>query len=121
MAVSLSLVSPRVTLKSYLPTVYSWRIFPLCKLWKNSPYYRSNVNNLETSGVHWGAYAKNEVESIPKVWKALFELFESGKVKPALYHKVYQLSTIPQGMNAINNRETYAKVVATVDSRESKI
>ncbi|KAL1929682.1 hypothetical protein VTP01DRAFT_1820 [Rhizomucor pusillus] len=85
------------------------------------PTNRVLLKNISIVGVHWGAYAKNEVKSIPKVWKALFELFESGKVKPALYHKVYQLSTIPQGMNAINNRETYAKVVATVDSRESKI
>lgn len=72
-------------------------------------------------GVHWGAYAKNEPESIPKVWKALFELFESGKLVPALYDKVYNLRTLPQGLQAINNRETYAKVVATVGNDDSKI
>lgn len=73
------------------------------------------------SGIHWGAYTKNEPEAIPKVWKGLFDLFESGKVIPAIYDKVYNLATLPQGLNAINNRETYAKVVATVESRDSKI
>ncbi|KAI8142486.1 hypothetical protein BJV82DRAFT_615053 [Fennellomyces sp. T-0311] len=85
------------------------------------PTNRVLLKNISIVGIHWGAYAKNEVESIPKVWNDLFALFESGGLKPALYHKIYNLSTLPEGLNAINNRETYAKVVATVGGHDSKI
>lgn len=73
------------------------------------------------SGLHWGAYTRNEPERIPEVWKALFDLFESGKLQPALYDQVYTLETIPQGLMAINNRASYAKVVAKVSSDDSKL
>jgi NADPH2:quinone reductase len=66
------------------------------------------------------SYTKNEPERIPEVWKALFELFESGKLIPALYDNVYSFSDIPKGLKAINDRASYAKVVATV-GRDSKI
>lgn len=71
--------------------------------------------------MHWGAYIPNEPESIPKVWNALFDLFESGKLKPAIYHQVYTLETIPQGLKAINDRTSYAKVVAKISSDDSKL
>ncbi|KAI9317424.1 hypothetical protein BX666DRAFT_1857222 [Dichotomocladium elegans] len=89
--------------------------------WEKLPTNRVLLKNISIVGIHWGAYVKNEPESIPKVWKGLFHLFESGRVVPAIYDKVYNLSTIPQGMKAINNRETFAKVVATVESHESKL
>lgn len=73
------------------------------------------------SGLHWGAYVKNEPERIPEVWKALFDLFESGKLQPALYEKVYTLATIPQGLKAINERVSYAKVVAKIGNDESRL
>jgi NADPH2:quinone reductase len=68
-----------------------------------------------------GAYFINEKESIPGVWKDLLDLFESGKLKSAIYDKVYTLETIPQGLNAIANRETFAKVVARVGGSDSKL
>ncbi|KAG2217135.1 hypothetical protein INT45_008850 [Circinella minor] len=85
------------------------------------PTNRILLKNISIVGVHWGAYTKNEPERIPEVWKGLFDLFESGRVKPALYDKIYTLATIPQGLNAINNRETYAKAIATVGGHDSKI
>lgn len=71
--------------------------------------------------MHWGAYTKNEPERIPEVWKALFELFESGKLKPVLYSTIYNLETIPQGLKAIGDRLSYAKVVAKIGGEESKL
>lgn len=71
--------------------------------------------------MHWGAYTRNEPERIPEVWKALFDLFESGKLQPALYDQIYSLETIPQGLMAINNRTSYAKVVAKVGTDDSKL
>ncbi|CAM0135084.1 hypothetical protein VKS41_000339 [Umbelopsis sp. WA50703] len=79
------------------------------------------LKNISLVGVHWGAYFINEKESIPGVWKDLLDLFESGKLKSAIYDKVYTLETIPQGLNAIANRETFAKVVARVGGSDSKL
>lgn len=55
------------------------------------------------------------------MWNALLDLFDSGKLKPAIYDKVYNLQTIPEGLKAIANRETFAKVVARVSGPDSKI
>ncbi|KAG2186139.1 hypothetical protein INT43_002577 [Umbelopsis isabellina] len=79
------------------------------------------LKNISLVGVHWGAYFINEKESVPVVWKALLDLFESGKLKSAIYDKVYTLETIPQGLNAIANRETFAKVVARIGGSDSKL
>ncbi|CAO3600069.1 unnamed protein product [Absidia cylindrospora] len=85
------------------------------------PANRLLLKNISAVGLHWGAYTKNEPERIPEVWKALFELFESGKLLPALYETVYSFSDIPKGLKAINDRASYAKVVATVGKKDSKI
>jgi len=79
------------------------------------------LKNISLVGVHWGAYFNFEKESVPEVWKALLDMLESGKLKSAIYEKVYTLQTIPEALNAIANRETYAKVVARVGGHDSKI
>ncbi|KAI8373771.1 alcohol dehydrogenase [Blakeslea trispora] len=84
------------------------------------PTNRLLLKNISAVGLHWGAYTKNEPERIPEVWKALFDLFESGKIKPALYDKIYSFEEIPEGLKAINDRASYAKVVARFGS-ESKL
>ncbi|KAI8993424.1 hypothetical protein BDB01DRAFT_776265 [Pilobolus umbonatus] len=78
------------------------------------PANRLLLKNISAVGLHWGAYVKNEPERIPEVWNGLFSLFESGKIKPALYEKVFNLNTISEGLKAINNRTSYAKVIARV-------
>lgn len=85
------------------------------------PTNRLLLKNISAVGLHWGAYTKNEPESIPKVWNALFDLFESGRLKPAIYETVYTLDTIPQGLKAIGDRTSYAKVVAKISGEESKL
>ncbi|GAA5802945.1 hypothetical protein HPULCUR_008420 [Helicostylum pulchrum] len=85
------------------------------------PANRLLLKNISAVGLHWGAYTKNEPERIPEVWNALFQLFESGKLQPALYEKIYTLDTIPEGMKAINDRASYAKVVARVGNPDSKL
>ncbi|KAI8973788.1 hypothetical protein BDF20DRAFT_884041 [Mycotypha africana] len=85
------------------------------------PMNRLLLKNISAVGLHWGAYVKNEPERVPEVWRALFQLFESGKLQPALYHHIYTLDTIPEGLQAINNRSSYAKVIARISQDESKL
>jgi NADPH2:quinone reductase len=42
-------------------------------------------------------------------------------LKPAIYEKIYTLDTVPQGMQAINDRRSYAKVIAKVGGEDSKL
>ncbi|CAO3623525.1 unnamed protein product [Cunninghamella blakesleeana] len=85
------------------------------------PANRLLLKNISAVGVHWGAYSRNEPESIPKVWKGLFDLFESGQVKPTLYHTTYTFEDIPKALTALNERGTYGKVVANLGKKDSKI
>ncbi|KAK7687107.1 hypothetical protein QCA50_009608 [Cerrena zonata] len=54
------------------------------------------LKNIAVVGIHWGAYTKNEPGHVPEVWKALLELFSSGRVKPVLYTEVFPLDKIPK-------------------------
>ncbi|KAI8063789.1 hypothetical protein BC940DRAFT_306860 [Gongronella butleri] len=85
------------------------------------PANRLLLKNISAVGLHWGAYTQHEPARIPEVWKALFDLFESGKLVPAIYDRVFSFDEIPQGLEAINSRTSYAKVVATVGSSKSKL
>ncbi|ORX58882.1 NAD(P)-binding protein [Hesseltinella vesiculosa] len=80
------------------------------------PANRLLLKNISAVGLHWGAYAIHEPARIPEVWKALFDLFESRKVVPAVYDSVFGFEDIPKGLEAINNRASYGKVVASIGS-----
>ncbi|KZT57793.1 NAD(P)-binding protein [Calocera cornea HHB12733] len=73
------------------------------------------LKNISIVGVHWGAYAKNEPQHIPEVWKGLFDLFESGKLKPAVYDPVYSgLDSVPGALQDLESRKTWGKAVVRV-------
>jgi len=56
----------------------------------------------------------NEPEYIPGVWKDLFSLFESGKVKANVFETVWSLEDLAQGLDALEKRKTWGKVVVRV-------
>ncbi|GAB1521411.1 hypothetical protein RhiTH_004506 [Rhizoctonia solani] len=73
------------------------------------------LKNISIVGVHWGAYMKNDVGHVPSVWKALFELFESGKVKPVVFSEVYQgLEQVSVGLEALEQRKTWGKAIVQI-------
>ncbi|KAF9029022.1 NAD(P)-binding protein [Hymenopellis radicata] len=72
------------------------------------------LKNVSIVGLHWGAYTKNEATRIPQVWKAVLELFASGRAKPVTYTEVYTLDTIKDGLAALENRKTWGKAVVQV-------
>ncbi|KAH7339535.1 NAD(P)-binding protein [Rhizoctonia solani] len=73
------------------------------------------LKNISIVGVHWGAYMKNDVSHVPSVWKALFELFESGKVKPVVFSEVYQgLEQVSSGLEALEQRKTWGKAIVQI-------
>ncbi|KAJ2614229.1 hypothetical protein H4S08_001798 [Coemansia sp. RSA 1365] len=80
------------------------------------------LKNVSVTGVHWGAYARNEPERIQEVWKALFDMAENGKIAPVVYKPVfYGLDKAKDALKAIANRETYGKVVVKPTDTPSKL
>ncbi|KAG6917314.1 hypothetical protein DXG01_002972 [Tephrocybe rancida] len=72
------------------------------------------LKNISIVGLHWGAYSKFEESRIPPVWKALLELFASGKAVPVTYNQIFSLETLSDGLAAIERRETWGKAIARV-------
>ncbi|KAI5479950.1 zinc-binding alcohol dehydrogenase [Pseudohyphozyma bogoriensis] len=79
------------------------------------------LKNIAVTGVFWGAYAKNEPEAVPVVWKETLELFKQKKVKSIPYKVIYDgLDKVPEGLRALGARETWGKVVVRVRKEEGK-
>ncbi|KAG8680971.1 hypothetical protein FRC09_017846 [Ceratobasidium sp. 395] len=73
------------------------------------------LKNISIVGVHWGAYMKHDIGHVPSVWKALFELFESGKVKPVVFSEVYRgLDNVSKGLVDLEKRKTWGKAIVQV-------
>ncbi|KAL4073966.1 hypothetical protein V8B97DRAFT_1937400 [Scleroderma yunnanense] len=78
------------------------------------------LKNVSVVGLHWGLYAEKEPSRIPLVWKAVFDLFASGRIKPVLYSRVYSLEEAMEGLHALERRETWGKVIVHVRDEDQK-
>ncbi|KIK67400.1 hypothetical protein GYMLUDRAFT_37514 [Collybiopsis luxurians FD-317 M1] len=80
------------------------------------------LKNISIVGIHWGAYSKNEPNQAGEVWKALLDLFSSGRVKPVVYPEIYPLDRLSEGLTALENRKTYGKVAVTIkNDKDAKL
>jgi NADPH2:quinone reductase len=70
------------------------------------------LKNVAVTGLHWGAYAKNEPQRIPETFAALFRLYEEKKLHPVVY-KTYPLDAAAEALAALGSRKTHGKVVLT--------
>lgn len=72
------------------------------------------LKNISIVGIHWGAYSRFEPDNIPNIWKDIFALFESGKVKPNVYEQVWGLEDLAKGLEALEKRKTWGKAVVRI-------
>ncbi|KAF7792365.1 hypothetical protein EIP86_003402 [Pleurotus ostreatoroseus] len=72
------------------------------------------LKNISVVGIHWGAYTHKEPQHIPEVWKALLDLLSSGRVKPVVYTKVFPLEKTGTGLQALESRKTWGKVIIRI-------
>ncbi|KAF2233848.1 zinc-binding alcohol dehydrogenase-like protein [Viridothelium virens] len=82
------------------------------------------LKNVSVMGLHWGMYAKEEPETVEKVWDGLFELMESGKFKGTCFtdEEFVGLERVPAALKALGGRESWGKVVVKVPQEgQSKI
>ncbi len=68
------------------------------------------LKNIAVVGLHWSAYEEKEPEAIPKVFEALFALYEKGGVRP-LIQRAYPLEEAPAALRELAGRRTVGKVV----------
>ncbi|KDQ53501.1 hypothetical protein JAAARDRAFT_39186 [Jaapia argillacea MUCL 33604] len=72
------------------------------------------LKNISIVGIHWGAYSKKEPQRAVVVWKELFELLASERVKPVVYSQIYPLERLADGLVAIEKRQTWGKAVVRI-------
>ena len=70
------------------------------------------LKNIEVTGLHWGAYAQHQPEAIPEVFRALFALYEAGRIRPVVF-RAYPLDEAGQALADLGSRRTWGKVVLT--------
>jgi len=68
------------------------------------------LKNIEVTGLHWGAYAQNQPASISEVFRALFALYEAGKIRPLIF-RAYPLEEAGRALADLGSRKTWGKVV----------
>jgi NADPH:quinone reductase len=70
------------------------------------------VKNYSVVGLHWGLYNTRAPELIAPASRALFDLFESGKIKPHISSRL-PLAEAPQALAAVAGGKSTGKVILT--------
>jgi NADPH:quinone reductase len=68
------------------------------------------LKQISIVGLHWGAHVQNEPARIPETFRALFDLYRKGKIKPVIF-KTYSLEEVPVALEALGSRKTWGKVI----------
>jgi len=79
------------------------------------------LKNISVMGIFWGLYTSKEPSRIPIVWEELLGLFASGRIKPIIYDKVFSLDEVTVGLDALERRQTWGKVIVRVKNEEQRI
>jgi NADPH2:quinone reductase len=84
------------------------------------------LKNIAVTGVHWGAYSRNEPERVTEVWENLQQLMEKKAVRATNYEdkKYVGLESVPEALEALGARATWGKVVVSLEEgggKESKL
>jgi NADPH2:quinone reductase len=71
------------------------------------------IKNYSVVGLHWGLYAKRAPELIAPAGRALFDLYESGTIKPYISVRL-PLSEAPRALATVAEGKSTGKVILTV-------
>lgn len=78
------------------------------------------LKNVSVVGLHWGMYAKEEVETVEEVWRGLYRLMEEGKFRSTVFNdrSFCGLEDVGGALGMLGKRETWGKVVVEVPEEE---
>lgn len=74
------------------------------------------LKNISLVGIHWGAYAKFEPQTVGTVWKGIMDLVKEGKLKGTEYsdEQFVGLDRVKDALVALGSRGTWGKVVVKI-------
>lgn len=81
------------------------------------------LKNVSLVGLHWGQYVNFEKETVPLVWKGIFDLIEQGKFRGTAFadESFVGLESVPRALKALGSRDTWGKVVVKVVDDRSRL
>ena len=68
------------------------------------------LKNIAVTGLHWGAHMVHDPARVAATFRALFDLYEAGKIKPVIF-KRYSLDDVSTALGALASRKTYGKLI----------
>ena len=71
------------------------------------------IKNYSVVGLHWGSYRRHNPEKIREAWKALFDLYEAGKLRPIIGGR-FELERVAEAMELLASRRAIGKIVLRV-------
>jgi NADPH2:quinone reductase len=71
------------------------------------------LKNISLVGLHWGAYQQKDPEKVPQAMRALFTMYEAGKL-PVQIGGRYPLERAADALAEIASRRAQGKVVLTI-------
>ena len=76
------------------------------------PMNKVLLKNISIVGLHWGAYAINEPQTVPEVWDGIFKLIDDGKFKGTIFtdKEFVGLESVPAALESLGSRGTWGKV-----------
>lgn len=99
------------------------------------------LKNISLVGIHWGAYTTKESSRLPVVWKdilssanflkrfslilnvllTIYRSLSSGRLRPVIYSEVFPLERITAGLEALESRKSWGKIVVRVREDKSEL
>jgi len=71
------------------------------------------VKNYSVVGVHWGYFARLNMEGVAGIHQTLCDFYEKEKIKPLIYDQ-FSYEDLPHAMNLLADRKTYGKLILKV-------
>ena len=68
------------------------------------------LKNVAITGLHWGAHAVHEPARVGETFRALFDLYERGAIRPVIFAR-HPLAELPAALEALGSRKSYGKIV----------
>jgi NADPH2:quinone reductase len=68
------------------------------------------IKNYSVVGVHWGLYQRHNPAKIAQAWKALWELYGGGLIKPVVGER-YPMHKVAEAMESLTSRRAVGKIV----------
>jgi NADPH:quinone reductase len=68
------------------------------------------VKNYSIVGVHWGLYRQHNPAKITQAWRALWDLYNAGQIKPVVGRR-YPMAKVAEAMEWLASRSAIGKII----------